>query len=316
MKCLLIEAPQKAVVRELPEPKVKNGNDVLVKIHASSICNQHEWKVFNDKYVGEFNKQKYPLPFGAPGHEAAGEVIEIGSEVRTVKPGDKVVMCGWSGDLHKEFVLTTEEWLGVTSSNLSYSDIAPTELFACMVGLLNKSVFIKDSRAVVIGMGPAGLTAIDVLRSKGAKEIICLDIAEKKLERALELGADKVINVKDEDEINVLIKSLPEIAIDCSGSHKGFEAAFKIANRESLLFGYNDSPFMVNQSEWFAKSLSIHTQFAFDLKVWKETVEMLDRDQIHPDKVISHKLPFSAENYTKALNMLSSENVYKIILEY
>ncbi len=316
MKSLLIESAQKAVVRELLLPKVEKDTDVLVKIHASSICNQHEWKVFNDKYIGEFNRQKYPLPFGAPGHEAAGEVIETGSAVTNVKPGDKVVMCGWSGDLHKEYVLTTEEWLGKTASNLPYSDIAPTELFACMVGLINKSHIIKNSRAVIIGMGPAGLTAIDVLKAKGAGEIICIDLIDKKLEKALSHGAATAINAKDESEIARMIKSSPEIAIDCSGSHKGFDSAFKIASKEALLFGYNDTPFMVNQSEWFAKSLSIHTQFAFDLAVWKETVKMLNDGLIRPDKVISHKLQFSSENYIEAISMLSDSNVYKIIMEY
>lgn len=316
MKALLIESPLNAVVREIPTPKINKPEDVLIKIHASSICNQHEWKVFNDKYIGKFNKQKYPLSYGAPGHEAAGEVLEIGSAVTKVKPGDKVVMCGWSGDLHKEYVLTTQEWLGVTTSKLEYSDIAPTELFACMVGLLNKSKFILNARCAVIGIGPAGLTAIDVLKAKGAKEIIGIDLIDKRLEKALDFGADRIINARDEKEIEMLTETNPEIAIDTSGSHKGFESAFIIAGKEALLFGYNDTPFMVNQSLWFSKSLSIHTQFAFDLNVWHETVKLLNHGLIHPDKVISHKFPFSAENYVKAINMLSNEDVYKIILEY
>jgi threonine dehydrogenase-like Zn-dependent dehydrogenase len=173
---------------DVPFPSVTKPDEVLVHVRASSICNQHEWKVFTDHYTGA-RKCAYPMSPGAPGHEGAGEVLEVGTDVRGLRVGDRVVLSGHAGDLHEEVI------------------VAPQE------------------------------------------------------------------------------------------------------------FDYNDRPIEINPSEWFHKSLSIKTQAAFDLPIWAETVSYLDRQLIDPGRLVTQVLPFSAESYRQAMDLVERSAGYKIVLE-
>lgn len=108
---------------EVPRPRIRSDDEVLVRMKASGICGQHENKIWKDLYLGP-QKVKYPGPPGWPGHEGAGEVVETGSEVGALVVGDKVVICGFSGNTHQEYLACPDHHNGVTRTNS----------FVCVVG--------------------------------------------------------------------------------------------------------------------------------------------------------------------------------------
>ncbi len=315
MKALKLIKPGQVEVVDVPEPEITKNDQMKIKVRASSICNQYEYKLFSGLLEGNL-KPSYPAEPGFPGHEGAGEVIETGKNVKTLKPGDKVILCGWAGHLHQEYIVCSGEWPQAVRTDADFADLAPAEIYGCTRATIERGEFIEEGHCVVIGLGPAGLSAIEWFRLFGAKKITCVDIMDDKLVKGLEMGADDAASAKDKSRIKKLLTEKPETVMDCSGTHEGFNLAFKMADREALLFGYNDKPFKVNQAEWLEKSLSIKTKFAFDLDTWKKTATMISRGLINPGRIVSHLLPFSAESYTKAMDLMKKPGTYKVILEY
>lgn len=315
MKALQIKTPGEVEIIEVSMPVINSDGEVLVRIKASSICSQHEYKIFNNLYTGE-NKCSYPASPGFPGHEASGEVIEVGRNVKNLSVGDRVVMSGHCGNLHQEYVVCPEKWALKTISAADWTDISATELFACMLALLTHTEYIAGGHCVVIGLGPAGLAAVEWLRLLGAEKITGIDKFEERLKRGIEVGLDSAALVANKEAIEKLVGEKPEAVIECSGTHEGFRLAFRMASKEALLFGYNDQPFEVNEAEWFAKSLVIRTRFAFDIGIWQRTVSALNRGLIEPGKIISHRLLFNASSYKEAMSLMGKPDVYKIVMEH
>ena len=83
MKALIFEAPHQAVVTEIADPKI-GPDEVLVKSHAVGICHA-DFELYEGRYIIPVS---YPI---IPGHEWSGEVVETGSAVRGLAPGDAVV---------------------------------------------------------------------------------------------------------------------------------------------------------------------------------------------------------------------------------
>jgi L-iditol 2-dehydrogenase len=315
MKALQIAAPEDVRLIDIPRPDITEPDQVLVRMLASSICSQHEKKIFKNIYSGA-QKCKYPCSPGFPGHEGCGEIEAVGSSVPSLNKGDRVLLCGWAGNLHQEYIVCPERWARPTVSSISPVSLAPTELYACILAILKRGEKILRAKCVVIGLGPAGLAAIQWLKILGAYRITCIEKNKKRLDKAMTLGADAAILSSDAASIKTLKEEEPETVIECSGSHDGIKMAFDLATREALLFGYNDLPFEVNQSQWFEKSLSIKTQFAFDWAVWNETAAHVNRKLIDPGRIVSHVFSFTAGNYKKAMRMLDKQLADKIVMEF
>ena len=137
MKAIRITAPQKAEVVDVPIPEVGEGQ-VLVRLIASSICNQMEWKIFTAKGVAEVPEHKIPYP------------------------------------LHAEYAVRDEGAVVRLERDVPAEPAAPLELFACVLGGIRKAGGAIGERVVVSGLGPAGLAAVQLLlgsRGRGLRWI-------------------------------------------------------------------------------------------------------------------------------------------------
>jgi len=193
------------------------------------------------------------------GHEAVGTVVEIGAAVTTIKPGDRVLVscitscgrCRFCKEGHPGQCTGGGGWIfghlidglqaefarvpfadtsvykvpGTLTDEqvLLLADILPT---AFEVGVLNGGVKPGDTLAVV-GAGPIGLATIMTARLYTPAQIIALDLADARLERAREFGADVTINSGTADpvaEIMTLTKGLGvDIAVEAVGVPETFE---------------------------------------------------------------------------------------------
>lgn len=315
MKAIQITAPETVIDVEVNEPQEVPPGHLKVAVKVSSICNQHESKIFHDRYCGA-QKVSYPGDPGFPGHEGAGLVVAVGEGVSSHAPGDKVLLNGYCGHLHAGFVVCPAERAPLLAPSVALKDAAPAELFACALQLCRRGDFINREHVVINGLGPAGMAFIQWLKVFGAARITAVDLVVERLEMAEKAGVNRTIPAADTAALEALAGEKPATVIECSGTHAGFQMAFQTAAKEALIMGYNDEPFMANQADWFHRGLTIKQTYIFDNDTWHETARYLNHGLIQPGWLVSHLLPLGADSYRTAMQLIRDGSACKIVLEH
>lgn len=254
MKALVKAKPEPGLtLTDWPDPK-PGPSDVVVRVKATSLCGT-DAHIYN---WDEWASHRLQLP-RIIGHEMCGEIVEVGSDVSSVKVGDFVaaeshLTCGtcfqcrtcqahvcknyrilgidFDGS-YAEYVVLSERVLWKTSP-----DIPPE--FACVQEPLGNAVDaalgedLTGHTLVVTGCGPTGLFAIAIARISGASQILATDISEYRLKLAAQLGADHVLNVKSmaPDEVaSALIEMTGGEGVDAALEMSGHPDALHLAFR-------------------------------------------------------------------------------------
>src|SRR3954468_24267117 len=174
MKALIFQAPHEAVVTEIDDPQI-GPDEVLVRSHAVGICHS-DFELYEGRYIIPVG---YPI---IPGHEWAGEVVEVGKNVDSVLEGDRVVgecVVGPGGRDHfgfsisganAEYFRARAEWLHVLPDELSYTGGALVEPFSVAYGATHHAGGLDPSDHVaVIGGGPIGLLCVAAAAAHNAR---------------------------------------------------------------------------------------------------------------------------------------------------
>jgi alcohol dehydrogenase len=251
MKALVYHGPGRKAWEEKPDPCIVDATDAIVRIDSATICG-------TDLHIlkGDVPEVR---PGTVLGHEAVGTIVEVGSGVTTLQPGNRVLvscitscgrcrfckeghygLCtgggGWifghlidglQAELARvPFADTSVYKLPDTLSDeqvLFLADILPTSY---EVGILNGKVDAGDT-VVIVGAGPIGLAAVLTAKLYTPAKIVVIDLADARLEKALEFGADIVINSGREDAaelVTELTKGLgADVAIEAVGVPETFE---------------------------------------------------------------------------------------------
>lgn len=226
-KVSLISGVKQTTTHEL-EKQIPQDKQVLVKVDSCAICTL-EQRIYNGVI------KRYPF---AGGHEAAGTVEAVGKCVSHVKPGDKVTIrlltsCGEcyycrSGNenqcvvsfktaIHNgfagpggfsEYMMLNSESVYKMSDDIDLAHAALSEPLACCVHSVNNANIDLGNDVVVVGVGIMGAFHIQLAKLKGARVIAC-DLDYNRLAVAKKLGADIIINSKDEDSV-AMVKELTE----------------------------------------------------------------------------------------------------------
>src|SRR5690242_21288499 len=228
MKALVYHGPGKRAWEEVPDPVIVEPTDAIVRIDVATICG-------TDLHI-----LKGDVPEVTPGtilgHEAVGTVVEVGSAVTNIQPGDRVLIscitscgrCRFCKEGHYGLCTGGGGWIfghlidglqaeyarvpfadtsvykvpeGLTDDQVLFlADIMPT---AYEVGVLNGRVVPGDTVAIV-GAGPIGLAAIMTAQLHTPGRIIAIDLADARLAKAREFGADVTINNGVEDAVSIV----------------------------------------------------------------------------------------------------------------
>lgn len=248
MKAMVVEefgAPLKLM--EMPEPKLRGPNDIIVKIHASGVCHTDLHAADGDWPV------KPALPF-IPGHEGVGEVVQLGAQVEGLKLGDRVgvpwlhsacghcefcitgweTLCGAQKNTgytvnggYAELVVADSRYIGKIPAGLDYADISP---HFCAGVTTYKAVKVSgagpDKTVMISGIGGLGHMALQYAHVAGARTI-AVDVSEQKLEMARKLGADLTVNARSFDVAKAVHGfGGADIVIATAVSAKSFRSAF------------------------------------------------------------------------------------------
>lgn len=252
MYALVYHGPGERAWEEVPDPVIVDPTDAIVRIDVSTICG-------TDLHI-----LKGDVPEVTPGtilgHEAVGTVVEVSSAVTTIEPGDQVLVscitscgrCRFCKEGHYGICTGGGGWIfghtidglqaelarvpfadtsvyklpeGLTPEDVIFlADILPT---AFEVGVLNGGVQPGDTVAVV-GAGPIGLAVIMTAKLFTPSRVIAIDLADSRLEKALEFGADVVINNGREDAPEVIRTLTDGLGVDVAVEAVGVPETFEL----------------------------------------------------------------------------------------
>lgn len=330
-----------AVLKEVPIPTC-GPDEVLVKIKATSICGTdvhiYHWDDWAARTVAT------PNVFG---HEFAGIVEEVGSQVIHVKPGDPVsgeghIVCGVckacrTGNAHvcsntRSFGITAPgcfaEYAVLKASNVIHNrPDMPFEL-ACLQDPLGNAVQtvlsgdIVGKSVAVIGSGPIGLMAVAVAKACGAGAVMAADVNPYRLELARRMGADYTIDSRH--------VPLSEAIRDCTGGEgaevilemsghpdairQGFEAAAPAA-RVSLLGIPTREVSLDLSSHIIFKGLRVDGITGRRMyQTWYQVKGLLEQQRIDLTPLITHRFPL--HRYEEAFGLMTSGQCGKIVFTH
>jgi alcohol dehydrogenase len=256
MKALVYQGPGSKSWKEVPDPTLQADTDAIVRVNVTTICG-------TDLHILKGDTPEVTAG-RILGHEAVGTVEQIGTGVKNVKVGDRVLVscisacgvCQYCRDGRYGQCLGGGGWIlghlidgtqaelvripfadtstypvpgGVSDEEiLMVADILPT---AYEVGVLNGHVQPGDTVAVV-GAGPIGLSAITGARLFSPSSIIAIDLADARLDAAKRFGADQTFNNTAADAV-AFVQSLTDglgvdVAIEAVGVPATFELCAKL----------------------------------------------------------------------------------------
>ncbi|MBO7320034.1 MAG: zinc-binding alcohol dehydrogenase family protein [Clostridia bacterium] len=247
MKAIVISNPNEIEIREVPMPKVKEG-EALLKVKYVGICGADL-----ASYTGNQPFTTYPR---IPGHEFSAEIVTIPENDRGLKAGDIVTCnpyfnCTECYSCKRGFVncCTDNQTMGVQrdgafceyiampveriykGKGLSAQELALIEPFSISQHAVSRAEIKETDNVLVIGAGPIGLFALLAAKQK-CNKIVVADILDNRLALATEYGADAVVNTKE--------KSLEEFTNEFTNGN-GFDVCIEACGAPETFLGCIDN---------------------------------------------------------------------------
>ncbi|OBF53528.1 zinc-dependent alcohol dehydrogenase [Mycolicibacterium monacense] len=312
MRAAIITAPEKTEVLEVPTPTV-GARDVLVRIRACGICGSDSLYIS----IGGLPPRHGQMPIG---HEPAGEVVEVGGEVSGIAVGDRVVVNpmavaddiignGGSTGALADYLLLKDAVRGVSlevvPEHIPYEVAALNEPMAVARHAVNQVAPKQTDRVVVFGAGPIGLGITIALKSLDVQHVVVVDILPERLDKALKVGADAVVNSHDEDLTARLIelhgpgdsmwpdRSGTDIFLDAAGVPAVIDAALGAAKRGAKLgiVAVHKEPISIDFMNVMSNELTIVGSMGYPTEIFEVTKDIVENWQKY-QVIISHTFAF------------------------
>ena len=335
MKAAILIDDKEIRLGEVPKPNPKD-DQVLIRVHWVSICGTDL-----HIYLGEFKPRvTYPRILG---HEFSGVVESVGRHISHFKKGDRVVadpiiwcnQCPACLNGHHnackflkligvdidgafaEYVVVDGDKVFKVPEVLSLRDAALIELYSIGVHSIRKAMIEPGDRAVVLGAGRLGLSVLEVLKQTAASWVCSVDLLENRLEIAKRLGADLVINARQEDPVKKILSITDGVGVDRVIETIGTAAAIK--NREMpveqavriarhggriVVMGMGSQSTPVFWKEFVEKEIQL-VGSRVTLGDFPRALSLMVQGRFHPELFISNEFPL--EETGKAFRLLEEE---------
>jgi L-iditol 2-dehydrogenase len=265
MRAALLYGVKDLRVENIDKPKVGPG-EALVKVKAATTCGT-DVKIFQRGYVS--GVIQYPTVFG---HEWAGDVAEVGEGVSWLKTGMRVragnsapclrcKMCQkgsynlcedmmWLWGAYAEYVKVPARMVRVNMQeippHLSYEEAAITEPLACVLHGIEKANVKLGDTVTIIGAGPIGLLHLLTAKKMGAERVIISDLVDERLQVAQQLGADEIINAKQEKPVEKVRRLTDgygtDVVIEAIGLPATWEQALRMVRKGGTVLEFGGCP--------------------------------------------------------------------------
>ncbi len=338
MKAAVIKSNSNIEIKNIEKPPVGPG-DMLVKMRACGICGSDVEKVFG----------KYGQPSMRLGHEPAGIITQVGSEISNFSVGDRVfthhhVAC-YSDDCHEcshgnetmckkyyesnlepcgladEYVVP--EWnvkhggvLNIPDS-MSFEEAAMIEPLACCIRAWNKFKHHKNDSVAILGVGPTGIMHVLLAKLYGFGKVFCLDLNDYRLNFAKKFETTTIhsgnTNALEQIKSETANQGVDVVIVSTSSLNALKDAVHFVRKGGTIvMFGVpsKGSNVDLDMSEIYSKGITIVNSYAASDV---DTTHALDFKQINVSQLITHK--YNLQECQQAfVHAKSGDNAMKIII--
>jgi len=332
MKAVVIQSPRQVQVAEMPRPQPAAG-EILIDVAACGVCGT-DVHIFKGEYLGD-----YPV---IPGHEFAGEVVDVGAGVGGFQVGDRVAVepnlscggCRFCGIGENNFC---ENWqaIGVTRpgamaeyvaapasaafdiGDLPFEAAAFMEPLSCVLHGMQKLDVRYGETVLILGAGPIGLLLGQVARACGAARVVMADRIASRLELARELAANDAVDTGG--GFGPAAERAPggyDAVVDATGVPAVIEQTIQLARPGGrvLWFGVapDDAVARIKPFDVFRKGLAVHSSYT-SLRNSVQALDLLRSGRVRVDRLVTHRLPL--ERFEEAIALLADpEGAMKVQL--
>ncbi len=342
MKAALLVAPGKFEIRQLPEPKIENETDVLIRVKTVGVCgsDMHYYT------TGRIGSQVVKYPFTV-GHEAAGVVEGIGKGVTHVKPGQRIaiepaVSCGKCDQCKSgrentcrklrflgapqqldgaqcEYIVMPQENCFPISDGMTFEEATLCEPLAIAVYAVERSPIADGMSAAILGVGPIGMSVFHVLRTTNVGNVFVTDKLDTRLEAAKKLNPKWAGNPNRVDVVKEISKVEPlqmDVVYECSGDQAAASQAAELLKPGGTLM-------IVGIPEVDEISFPIHELRRKEITIvnvrrqnncTQKAIDLVASKRIKVDSLVTHRFPL--EDTSKAFDLVANygEGVMKTMI--
>jgi L-idonate 5-dehydrogenase len=310
-------------------PKALGPTDVLLRLGAGGICGS-DLHYFQHGRVGAFVVRE-PL---VPGHEASGVVMQVGSDVTRVQPGQRVAInpshaCGVcdycragrgnlcrkmfflgsasvfphaQGMFREQFVMGQAQLTPITEEHISLGEIACAEPLSIGLHAVARAGSVLGETVLVTGGGTIGCMSVMAARLAGAAEVIVCDINDRALAMARSVGADRAIRSDQVDPAS--LADLADVTIEAAGSPAALATCLTATRRGGRIVQVGTLPpeLMFPANSLMARELDYRGCFRAHLEFdWAVQAIRTRRVDVRP--LISAQLPLAQSQQAFELAM-------------
>ncbi|MBS3969409.1 MAG: alcohol dehydrogenase catalytic domain-containing protein [Clostridia bacterium] len=340
MKAIQFIEPWSVKCVDVSLPEI-NQDEVLIKVKAVGVCGTDLELLSGDMPHIKNGFTKYPL---IPGHEWAGEIVEVGNSVKSFNIGDRVtgdvsIGCGCcyicrtgrynlcpnrvvvgsyrnKDGAYAEYLKMPERHLYKLPDNISYEEGALVEPAATSAYAVMKARIGLGEKVLVIGDGPIGQLAVQCAKIAGATKVINVGSWDEKLEVAKQLGADAALNYKKDDMVAAALELTNgegvDTVIETSGNKIAFNQSIKSirpGGKIALLSFYSETEISAAINNFIIKDAEMIGILASP-NAFKPTLALMETGRINVKPLITHKFPLHQAE--EALEMVRSKKECKI----
>jgi L-iditol 2-dehydrogenase len=304
------------IEREIPTPK---EDEVLVRVEYVGVCGS-DLHYYEHGAIGDYVVEP---PF-VLGHEAGGTVVEVGSAVRHLKPGDRVALepgktCGKCefcktgrynlcpdvvffatppvDGVFQDYVAHEAALCFKIPDNMDTMEAALIEPLAVGFHAAKQGNAQAGQTAVVTGAGCIGLVSMMALKAMGVSNVIVVDIMQKRLDKALELGASHVVNGREQDTVEEILRLTDgkgaDLVIEAAGSEITTRQAVQFTKKGAtiVLVGYSASgEIKMPISLALDKELTFKTVFRYR-HIYPMAIEAVSQGKVNLKAIVTNIFP-------------------------
>ncbi len=265
MKAALLYGVKDLQIQHVDIPKVGLG-EILVRVKAATTCGT-DLKIYQRGYVS--GVIKLPTVFG---HEWAGDIMEVGEGTTWLKKGMRIragnsspclrcYMCQrgkynlcedmmWLWGAYAEYIKVPSRIVTLNTqeipAHLTYEEAAVTEPLACVLHGIDEAEMRLGDTVAIIGAGPIGLLQLLTVKKMGASRVLISDTVEERLHLAQILGADEIINAKQNDTVEQTRKLTDgygaDLVIEAIGLPATWEQALRMVRKGGTVLEFGGCP--------------------------------------------------------------------------
>jgi L-iditol 2-dehydrogenase len=318
MRAVVLREPERFETERRARP-TPGDDEVLVAVRDVGICGS-DIHYYEHGRIGDYVVEE-PLVLG---HESAGEVVEVGAGVEGIEAGDRVALepgvpcrrCAHCkrGEYHlcesvtfmatpphdgafAEYVAWPADFAYRLPENVSTREGALCEPLSVGIHACRRGDVGTGNSVLVTGAGPIGLMTMEAARAAGATDVLVTDVVERKLSLAADRGADRTVDVTEEDLEEAAADHTDGVGVDvvveASGAKPSIESALDAVRRGGtvVLVGLaSEAEVPLDVLEIIDNELDVHGSFRYE-NTYRAAVDLIADGVVDVEGMVDFESP-------------------------